>query len=261
MIAPGDADTSDERERGRSHDRNDDTGGDTSRPSTAAGIPAEAEAAVVTRIVDGDTLELRPVAAGDVLASQAVVTVRLLEIDTPETKDPSEPVQCFGPAATDRLNELAAPGTTVWVVADEELLDPYDRTLLYLWTSRNGHAAFVNLELVRSGHARAALYEPNDRYISDMRAAERRARAAGRGVWGSCAYFGEPLAQPEDSGPSSGGGVSSGVGDCDPSYPDACIPPAPPDLDCPDVSQTAFTVQGNDPHGFDADGDGVGCDG
>jgi hypothetical protein len=47
---------------------------------------------------------------------------------------------------------------------------------------------------------------------------------------------------------------------CDPSYPDFCIPPSPPDLDCPDIGETDFTVQGADPHGFDADNDGVGCE-
>ena len=46
--------------------------------------------------------------------------------------------------------------------------------------------------------------------------------------------------------------------DCDPSYPDFCIPSAPPDLDCADINGTDFTVQGTDPHGFDADGDGDG---
>jgi hypothetical protein len=49
-------------------------------------------------------------------------------------------------------------------------------------------------------------------------------------------------------------------GDCDPSYPDFCIPSPPPDLNCADVSQKRFTVSGSDPHGFDRDGDGVGCE-
>ena len=47
---------------------------------------------------------------------------------------------------------------------------------------------------------------------------------------------------------------------CDPSYPDFCIPPPPPDLNCPDIGETDFTVQGADPHGFDGDNDGVGCE-
>jgi uncharacterized protein YraI len=47
---------------------------------------------------------------------------------------------------------------------------------------------------------------------------------------------------------------------CDSSYPDVCIAPAPPDLDCSEVPYTNFRVQGADPHGFDADKDGIGCE-
>ncbi len=47
---------------------------------------------------------------------------------------------------------------------------------------------------------------------------------------------------------------------CDASYPDACIAPYPPDLDCAQVSYRRFGVRGSDPHGFDADGDGIGCE-
>jgi outer membrane biosynthesis protein TonB len=49
-------------------------------------------------------------------------------------------------------------------------------------------------------------------------------------------------------------------GNCDPSYPTVCIPPAPPDLDCGDVPYDHFQVVGADPHGFDNDHDGVGCE-
>lgn len=48
---------------------------------------------------------------------------------------------------------------------------------------------------------------------------------------------------------------------CDPSYPTVCIPPPPPDLDCSDLSVSRFPVRGADPHGFDADHDGIGCEG
>ena len=47
---------------------------------------------------------------------------------------------------------------------------------------------------------------------------------------------------------------------CDPSYPDVCIPPPPPDLNCGDIAHRRFRVVGSDPHGFDRDGDGVGCE-
>ncbi len=60
--------------------------------------------------------------------------------------------------------------------------------------------------------------------------------------------------------PASSGGGTGGGGSCDPSYPSVCIPPYPPDLDCGDVPYTNFTVTGSDPHGFDGDNDGVGCE-
>ena len=46
---------------------------------------------------------------------------------------------------------------------------------------------------------------------------------------------------------------------CHPSYPDHCIPPPPPDLDCGDVPWTNFRVLAPDPHNFDGDHNGVGC--
>jgi hypothetical protein len=48
--------------------------------------------------------------------------------------------------------------------------------------------------------------------------------------------------------------------DCHPSYPDFCIPAAPPDLDCADIGGNDFTVRPPDPHGFDREGDGRGCE-
>lgn len=47
---------------------------------------------------------------------------------------------------------------------------------------------------------------------------------------------------------------------CDASYPDFCIPPPPPNLNCPDIPQKKFTVTGSDPHGFDRNNDGIGCE-
>lgn len=47
---------------------------------------------------------------------------------------------------------------------------------------------------------------------------------------------------------------------CSPAYPDVCIPPPPPDLDCKDVSFRNFKVLSPDPHRFDGDKDGIGCE-
>ena len=47
---------------------------------------------------------------------------------------------------------------------------------------------------------------------------------------------------------------------CDPSYPDFCIPKNSSDLNCRDITQRRFKVLPPDPHGFDRDGDGIGCE-
>lgn len=229
--------------------------------TTPPGVPAGAQAAVVASITDGDTLHLSAVRRGRVLRSTSDVTVRLLEIDTPETVDPSKPVQCYGPQATTALTRLAPPGSRVYVLADQELIDPYDRTLLYLWSVMDGRGRFVNKALVHGGWAKASLYEPNDLYIDVMRRAEAGARRADRGLWGACPRFGAPLDPPEpepEPEPEPSGGGSGG--NCDPGYSGACIPAYPPDLDCTGVDAQGFSVEGDDPHGFDADGDGIACD-
>ena len=47
---------------------------------------------------------------------------------------------------------------------------------------------------------------------------------------------------------------------CDPAYPSVCIPSPPPDLNCGDISHRRFRVLSPDPHGFDGDNDGIGCE-
>ena len=47
---------------------------------------------------------------------------------------------------------------------------------------------------------------------------------------------------------------------CDAAYPTVCIPPPPPDLDCGDIPDRRFTVLPPDPHRFDSDRDGIGCE-
>lgn len=51
-----------------------------------------------------------------------------------------------------------------------------------------------------------------------------------------------------------------GGGKCHPSYPTVCIPSPPPDLDCDDITFRRFKVKGKDPHNFDGDHDGIGCE-
>ncbi len=68
----------------------------------------------------------------------------------------------------------------------------------------------------------------------------------------------------DDDGDDNGGDDDDGNGgedaSCHSSYPDTCIPPPPPNLNCDDVGASNFQVVGSDPHGFDGDNDGIGCE-
>lgn len=210
-----------------------------------AGVPAGVQAARVTRIVDGDTLVVAALAAGPVLGSREQLTVRLLEVDTPERGQP------YARKATAFLHRLAPPGATVWVVHDVERQDRYGRELLYVWT-KDGR--FVNREIVRHGLGTAVLYEPNDRYIEQLRWAEQQARKQRRGLW---AGYRPPTAQPVAPRTQP----APAAGSCDPSYPDFCLTPGIPDLDCGDIEYRRFRVRPPDPRGFDGrDDDGIGCE-
>jgi Excalibur calcium-binding domain len=64
--------------------------------------------------------------------------------------------------------------------------------------------------------------------------------------------------------PTTTAQTTTAAGNCAPGYPDVCIPPPPPDLNCGDIPYRNFRVVYNvpdpDPHRFDGDHDGIGCE-
>jgi micrococcal nuclease len=123
------------------------------------------------------------------------------------------------------------------------------------------------VQLVRDGSATVWLYRgERGKYAAQLLAAARAARAARRGLWGACPravwnpYGPATTGSGGGTGSADGGAVRPVAGSCDPAYPDVCIPPPPPDLDCPDVRYRNFRVLPPDPHRFDGEGDGRGCE-
>lgn len=151
---------------------------DAAGPSTEP--PDDAFRIAVDHVIDGDTIKARPVDRSDLMPDDAVVSVRLIGIDTPETYPD---VECWGPEATDTLRALAPAGSTLWAAPDVEWFDRYDRVLLYLWTA---DGTFVNRELVAGGDAETLVVQPNDAYAALFADDESSARAAGLGLWGAC---------------------------------------------------------------------------
>lgn len=191
----------------------------------------EPQTAEVLRVIDGDTIEI--LGDGRIVPRDTVVRVRLLEIDTPERG------ACFADAATARTTALLPPGSSARIERDVELIDPYDRHLLYVW---NDDGVFVNESLVRSGHAEAVLYPPNDKHWATISTAETTARRNGTGLWSACAGA-EPAPPETPARPDLPEGPPAGV----------------PDVDCSDLSGPVW-VGPDDPHRLDRDGDGIGCE-
>lgn len=230
-------------------------------------IPEAAQPARVSGITDGDTFR--------VIVDGTPDTIRMYHINAPELGSESHAQHCGAEEATDYLAFVLGltPDQTVWLEYDETERDRYDRRLAYVWLELDGEIYLVNEVMVRNGWAESETYEPDTQYRDELNEAEQFSVRHDLGVRDLCGTFGvsiEPT--PEQRLPSGGAGsggnsaappppASSGT-TCDPSYPDVCIPPRAEvgDLDCGDISERRFTVIPPDPHNFDGDHDGIGCE-
>jgi micrococcal nuclease len=144
----------------------------TGGPTTTAVVETNA---VIDHVVDGDTVEVR--------VDGRTERVRFIGINTPETKDPRRPVECYGPEAAALTTLLLPDGTGVRLERDAEARDDYGRLLAYV---RRSDGLFVNLELARQGAAVVLSIRPNTAYAAVIAAAADEARRARRGLWGAC---------------------------------------------------------------------------
>lgn len=122
------------------------------------------ETAVVTRVIDGDTIVI---GTGQ--------RVRYIGIDTPETYPVKEP---YGMEAWQANRQLVA-GKRVRLERDISETDRYGRLLRYVYVDDT----LVNAELVRLGLAVARAYPPDTRHQELLEQLEGEARLAGRGMW------------------------------------------------------------------------------
>lgn len=200
----------------------------TAAPTLAPTADSAFEDAVVVNVVDGDTIEI----------SRAGTTyrVRYIGVTAPAPDDP------FGAEATS-ANAALVQGKRVRLEVDVSDTDSFERLLRYVYVDD----VMVNGQLVRQGLARVTIYPPDEKYKNALLSFESEARNAGRGLWAQASA-------PPTTAPSNGG-------NCDPSYSDVCIPPSPPDLDCGEIPFRRFKVLPPDPHRFDGNQDGVGCEG
>lgn len=140
-------------------------------PEVPDGFSPEAEAATLVRAVDGDTIVVERGGVEE--------RVRLLNIDTPETVHPDEEVECGGPEAAERINELLEPGDHVVLEFDQERRDRYDRLLAGVFSDE----VFINEQLAREGWGEPVYYAPNDRFLNQIEEAWAAAQAEQAGIF------------------------------------------------------------------------------
>ncbi|WNG95003.1 thermonuclease family protein [Mycobacterium sp. ITM-2016-00318] len=226
----------------------------------AATPPISAEpvagTAVVLKVVDGDTIDIRDDVRGR-------LRVRILGIDTPETVKPASPVECWGPEATEfAASTLIGQRFSLELDPTQDRTDRYGRTLAYIVRADGWD---YSVEAARAGAARSYVYGgvPVSRHEA-IAAAEAEARDGHRGLWG-----------PPCNGITSPSSVSA-AGAPPPPAP-LLQPPAPPATgtapplasgvyygDCGDARAAGDAPLGSGEPGYrsglDRDGDGVACE-
>ncbi|MCO5175894.1 MAG: thermonuclease family protein [Thermomicrobiales bacterium] len=147
--------------------------------SSGTGDAPDGMLAHVDRVVDGDTIIVELDGRDERL--------RYIGVDAPESVKQDYPVECFGPEASTE-NKRLVDGRYVMLVKDVSDRDQYGRLLRYVYVQDDstGEWVFVNMRLVEEGYATSVTFPPDVAHLSEFRAAEREARDAGRGLWGSC---------------------------------------------------------------------------
>lgn len=231
----------------------------------------------VIAIIDGDTIKISELG-----------TLRLIGMDTPETKDPRLGyVECFGQEATKKATEILA-GKKVYLEFDPlNRIDRYGRTLAYLYRD-DGY--FFNKQMIQEGYAHSYTKYLHPR-MEEFNSAQKQAQTSQIGLWSSSTCDGDtkrpnhpvpkpqnphtspsplPTPQiqhqnpveytpPQQSPPTTSTPIAQQPSPCHPSYPTICLAPTP-DLDCKDIPHKRFVVLHPDIHRLDRDNNGIGCE-
>lgn len=150
---------------------------------------AQLTPAALSRVVDGDTLE--------VLIDGTREKVRIIGIDTPEIVDPRRPVECFGKEASNYAKNFLAEGNSLlYLEADptQSDTDRYGRLLRYVFTDSEGEHDFGKM-LIENGYATEYTYRDPYKYQAEYKTAEQNAQEQKKGLWAddACAI---PLPEP-----------------------------------------------------------------
>ena len=126
--------------------------------------------ATVSRVFDGDTIAAQ--------INGKAEKIRLIGMDTPETKKPNTPVMYYGPEAS-AYTQKRLEHQQVELEFDVEERDRYGRLLAYVWINRE----LFNRTLVQKGYARMYTFPPNVKYVELFKEDQASARKKNLGIW------------------------------------------------------------------------------
>ncbi|WP_442603881.1 thermonuclease family protein [Paenibacillus sp. KN14-4R] len=124
----------------------------------------------VERVVDGDTLQITMNGSKEKL--------RLIGVDTPETKKADTPVMFWGEEAS-AYTKKRLEGKTVELEWDVERKDQYGRYLAYVWIDKE----MFNRTLIQESYGRMVTFPPNVKYADTFKKDQEQARKKGNGLW------------------------------------------------------------------------------
>ncbi|WP_079477000.1 thermonuclease family protein [Marinococcus halophilus] len=207
--------------------------------------------ASVTNVVDGDTI--------DVNYKDTEERVRLILVDTPETKHPNKGVQPYGPEASEYTTETL-DGEKVRLEIGEEKRDQYDRLLAYVYIDGEN----FNETLLRDGYARLSVYPPNTKYQNSFEDAQSKAQAEDLRIWSEDNYVTDEGFRTTSSSEEQSEEDSSSNEESSDSSSSVST-----DMDCADFSSQSEVEEfwddndygaNNDPHNLDGESDGDPCE-
>ncbi len=140
---------------------------DTPRDATKKPVRGSSEVVTISRVVDGDTIELTDGRK-----------VRYLNMDTPESVKPNTPEQCYAKKAA-KINQSLVGKSTITLVYDKQAYDRYDRLLALIFTNdaeKGDVSKSINAELVRQGAASVPGRTPATLELTHRRTSGKPAR-------------------------------------------------------------------------------------
>ena len=174
----------DDNQKNSAHEKDGETKVSKEKPKVESGVVGESLLAneeirksptyQVLKVVDGDTIHISYNGKDE--------KVRFIGLDTPETKDPRKPIQCFGREATAKMIEFAE-NKNVRLEFDKTQgeRDKYGRILAFVYSEDNKNLAY---EMIRQGYGNEYTYNSNPyKYQNEFKEAARKAREENKGLW------------------------------------------------------------------------------